>query len=444
MKIIRKCTYKNILPNIGERAFVKKSRYIISKNYENGMLIINTYSDSIVFLDCIEASNFNIMTDDETLIQTPLQEALYEQGILVDSMLNEYNLLEKNMLESSINSKNADVFTIFPTQCCNAKCKYCFELGEKKLNMSDKVVEDTIKYLLKTINCEHRTIFRWFGGEPLLAKNTIDKIINAIYTFFGENLRFQSMITTNGLLLDEDIINNAVLKWHLSSIHLTVDGYGIDHSIRKGYDYKNNNAYEMLIHNIEYLIKSNVMVVCRINIDKNNYDQLGKIITDLKKFSDSRFFKVDIAPIRGDYNASYDVTEFKELYINTYRQFVVSGLLKSFIDVMPKRLFENCVAGVNNSVVINAEGNFYKCILHSTDKNERYGNVALGITNQHNCEKWMDVKIHHMCRKCAFLPVCFGGCKEFWNVKKSCGIPCHRIKYFYEDLMDEICNYEIC
>ncbi|MDO5560331.1 MAG: radical SAM protein [Oscillospiraceae bacterium] len=105
-------------------------------------------------------------------------------------------------------------YIISITNKCNLRCRYCYE---KKLNtvpgsLSDETAQKTIEFINARNNAERVYLF---GGEPLLYKDVVKKLVSGI------NAK-SYIITTNGMLLDEDFI-----KWCVRNkviINLSHDG----------------------------------------------------------------------------------------------------------------------------------------------------------------------------------------------------------------------------
>lgn len=82
------------------------------------------------------------------------------------------------------------------TTACNYDCSYCDVIKDKK-NISDTTYNNIIEFIQENQNFIQR--FKFFWWEPLLAKNTIHKILE----HFPENNNFE--IVTNTTLLDDKI-----------------------------------------------------------------------------------------------------------------------------------------------------------------------------------------------------------------------------------------------
>ena len=94
---------------------------------------------------------------------------------------------------------------------CNLKCKYCFaEEGEyhgKRELMSLEVGKKAIDFLIKASGKRKNLEVDFFGGEPLMNFDVVKGIVEyarSIEKENGKNFRFT--ITTNGILLNDDIM----------------------------------------------------------------------------------------------------------------------------------------------------------------------------------------------------------------------------------------------
>ena len=64
--------------------------------------------------------------------------------------------------------------TIAPTQDCNFQCVYCYEKDQLRHQVVDAGTRDKIlEYVTKLAPHIRRLNICWYGGEPLLAQDTI-------------------------------------------------------------------------------------------------------------------------------------------------------------------------------------------------------------------------------------------------------------------------------
>ena len=70
-------------------------------------------------------------------------------------------------------------YTIMTTSDCNARCFYCYELGQARRPMTEQTAQQTADYIIKHSGGEEVSI-EWFGGEPLFNKPVINLIVNRL------------------------------------------------------------------------------------------------------------------------------------------------------------------------------------------------------------------------------------------------------------------------
>lgn len=120
------------------------------------------------------------------------------------------------------------MFTIEMTQQCNLRCKYCIYSGEydnrrshNELSFQSEAIPSLINFI--AVHADKSTPFItvcFYGGEALLQKNKIQKIISELDSL---NFTFEYTISSNGVLLDEETI-----EWICSAsnikVTITIDG----------------------------------------------------------------------------------------------------------------------------------------------------------------------------------------------------------------------------
>ncbi|MBI2264584.1 MAG: radical SAM protein [Armatimonadetes bacterium] len=109
------------------------------------------------------------------------------------------------------------------TDACNFRCKYCYAEAEGKgKRMTFETAKDILDRLLRELPGEFLSV-EFHGGEPLLIKKTIYRIVE--YGFaqarkWKKQIKFR--MQTNGSLLDEEFISFA--KKHRMEIGVSLDG----------------------------------------------------------------------------------------------------------------------------------------------------------------------------------------------------------------------------
>jgi uncharacterized protein len=110
---------------------------------------------------------------------------------------------------------------VLPTEACNFRCFYCYEdfrLGR----MRPSVVRGIERLLeVRAPSLEHLSV-SWFGGEPLLARDLIVRLLEHVAALRGKHprLEFESDMTTNAWYLArplfERLLALGVATWQIS------------------------------------------------------------------------------------------------------------------------------------------------------------------------------------------------------------------------------------
>lgn len=121
-------------------------------------------------------------------------------------------------------------FTFFVTDDCNFKCSYCYQKkGKKYIDIS--TIENALDFFLPFLKQE--CFINFYGGEPLLAFDQIRHAVDYIQDKSkGKKRQIQYSITTNGSLLNENILR--FLTLHQFSLLLSFDGIAQDISRKRG------------------------------------------------------------------------------------------------------------------------------------------------------------------------------------------------------------------
>ena len=414
------------------------SMFNLIRAFEDGLtLVINTMTEAVVFLN--ETEKVSLLNANRTEDYGIIEIQLFLLGFLTKDDDSELFKLEVIRNRSAFASHDAINITIYPTQQCNARCFYCFENGEKQQPMTMKTAGNVVDYITKNVTEKDEVVFRWFGGEPLVATNIIDYITEQINAYYNGKLKFSSIVTTNGFNITDELIIRAKEKWHAKKFHITIDGYREEHNKRKNFYNKGVDAYQKLLCDMRKLIDAGIFVVCRFNLDKKNIGQLDDILHDLEQFKRSDLFYIHTTTLRRPPNAPLEdyilAQDYDWAYNLIWRKMFAYGFYDGIKHILPLRLRGNCLACVMNEVVINSEGNLFKCLQHTTEESHKVGDCITGVVFNQNYVDWLDVAIKRkQCQQCAYLPMCAGGCKEYWFENRPEISPCAREKTYFNTL----------
>ena len=141
---------------------------------------------------------------------------------------------------------------------CNLACRYCFaEEGEyhgRRALMSFEVGKKALDFLVANSGNRVNLEVDFFGGEPLMNWDVVKQLVEyarSVEKERGKNFRFT--LTTNGMLIDDDVIDFA--NREMSNVVLSLDGRKEIHD-RLRVDYAGNGSYERIVPKFQKLVKA--------------------------------------------------------------------------------------------------------------------------------------------------------------------------------------------
>jgi len=139
---------------------------------------------------------------------------------------------------------------------CNLNCSYCFASqgkyhGERAL-MSFEVGRQALDFLIAHSGDRTNLEVDFFGGEPLMNWGVVKQLV--AYARTQEPLfhkRFRFTLTTNGMLIDDDVIDFA--NREMSNVVLSLDGRKEIHD-RCRVDCAGNGSWERIVPRFQKLV----------------------------------------------------------------------------------------------------------------------------------------------------------------------------------------------
>lgn len=346
-------------------------------------------------------------------------EKLKKGGFLVDINCDEDQML-KFLYINKVNSGYLSL-CILPTEQCNYRCQYCFE-SFKRGRMPESVQNGIIDYVEKNIRNYKGLNIDWFGGEPLVAMDIIEKMSERFIEICKKNrVPYVANVTSNGYLLT---LNNfkKLYKYHVRDYTITIDGIRETHNEQKPLA-GGGETFDRVIQNlldIKENVKSNFFHVnIRTNFTMKIYEKMEEFVDFYyERFHGDRRFTFLARPA-GDWGGDA-VKEIKE-NLCTIENF--DKVLEKMTE-FPKQLdygtqfqalnpgSSMCLFTDINTFLIDSEGTIRKCsCLLDLDEN-RIGKVADDGSVQIDFSekaKWVNFcDADEKCRECFFAPACLG------------------------------------
>ena len=182
--------------------------------------------------------------------------------------------------------------------------------------------------------------------------------------------RVNSMIVTNGSLINEVIISKMVNQWNVRRVQITLDGPASIYGVRKNYT-NMENPFVTVIDNIENMLKTNIHVNIRLNYDSDNYHDMSMLLEFLReKFGSAsnlrvyaeRLFENNHSTVKNNDSAKKEWFYMQNALIN-------NGFIKPLDAFALPRVKFKCFACSSRSFVILPNGDLFKCTLSMNDEN---------------------------------------------------------------------------
>ena len=363
-----------------------------------------------------------------------LKAVLVQNGFFVAENDNEF---ENYVLRiPSGNKLFPNYFTIILTTACNAKCFYCYEENYCRSTISDEAIISIANYLITNIKKSNSFVLDWYGGEPLLCENQIDKIINLISQQVDlSTIPWESSITTNATLFDSRLICKAVNKWNIKTAHITIDGVETDHNRRKNINLNGKSAFQATLNAIAELLNSGVYVNLRIHLDNNNKKDFMDILKSLEPIlhnNNLHLFPTFLFPPEHSMPDSYISEEQKEdLFYHVFGCLYNYSAEFDILSWFPEPKRYGCFATKPNTVVIAPNGSLHSCVQEFESLKNWYKDEKFFIfPDSVSC-----------CRNCKFFPICVGGCIHNHYLIGTKRKPCVRNKYIIKPLLKLLAQY---
>ena len=141
---------------------------------------------------------------------------------------------------------------------CNLNCEYCFASqgkyhGERAL-MSFEVGKRALDFLVENSGTRKNLEVDFFGGEPLMNFGVVKDLVKYARSIEKEkNKNFRFTLTTNGMLIDDDVIEFA--NKEMSNVVLSLDGRKEVHD-RYRVDYNGKGSWETILPKFKKLVKA--------------------------------------------------------------------------------------------------------------------------------------------------------------------------------------------
>lgn len=394
------------------------NKYTQRLNYEGHTILFQIETDEVLLLTeelSKLVQKYSNNPDGIADVHPELFKKLCDGKFLVGSDVDEAELLIDSWKKADNDPKSFSVI-INPTLNCNLRCWYCYEHHQKDSRMSDETVRLVHKLLnnkcsspdLGTLNIS------FFGGEPLLYFNEIVFPLLEYASDLCEKHRKKLSIafTTNSTLLTSAMLDklDSLKLCEKPYFQITLDGNEFFHD-KTRISHTFPHTYKTILHNIQMLLAREYKVNMRLNYTGDNIYSFLDVLTDLNDVEkDNRdALQVNLQQVWQDGNKNPQAKQQAEDIAGIFRD---NGFHASSDTIYTRN---NCYADKANSIVINYDGNIFKCTAREFNEKNREGVLNADgniVWNDRYAKRMQMVYSNPICKACEILPLCNGGCSQ--------------------------------
>ena len=310
---------------------------------------------------------------------------------------------------------------------CNLNCAYCFASqgnyhGERAV-MSYEVGKQALDFLMDHSGTRHNLEVDFFGGEPLMNWQVVKDLVayaRSVEKERGKNFRFT--LTTNGMLIDDDVIDFANKEMH--NVVLSLDGRKEVHD-RYRVDYAGKGSWETIVPKFQKLVQArgNKGYYMRGTFTHQNPD----FLEDIKTMLDLGFDELSMEPVvcapddpaaltEADLNIVFDQYEKLAQLMQERRK---AGKPFTFYHYMLDLAGGPCVykriSGCGSGteyMAVTPTGELYPCHQFVGEEDFKLGDIWKGVTNPAVQEQFAACNVYTrpQCADCWAKLYCSGGC----------------------------------
>jgi len=310
---------------------------------------------------------------------------------------------------------------------CNLNCNYCFAAqgkyqGERAL-MSFEVGKQALDFLIAHSGTRTNLEVDFFGGEPLMNWDVVKELVAYARTQEPiHNKKFRFTLTTNGVLVDDDVIAYANKEMH--NVVLSLDGRKEVHDrLRKNYEGK--GSYDTIVPKFQKFVKSRggKDYYMRGTFTHNNVD----FTEDLFHMADLGFTELSMEPVVCAPTDPYALTEEDLPKLFDQYELLAKEMIKRkkegrgftfyhyMIDLSHGPCIYKRISGCGSGteyLAVTPWGDLYPCHQFVGDDAYLMGNVWDGVTNTVMQEKFRGCNAYSRpeCNDCWAKLYCSGGC----------------------------------
>ncbi len=310
---------------------------------------------------------------------------------------------------------------------CNLNCSYCFASqgryhGERAL-MSYETGKRALDFLVENSGTRRNLEVDFFGGEPLMNFDVVKKLVEYARSIEKEkNKNFRFTLTTNGVLIDDDVIDFA--NREMSNVVLSLDGRREVHD-RFRVDYSGRGSFDTIVPKFQKLVNAR---------GGKNYYMRGTFthynpdfLEDIKTMLDLGFTELSMEPVVTSPESPSALTESdKPIVFEQYEKLAELMLRRDkegkpftfyhyMLDIKGGPCIYKRISGCGSGteyMAVTPQGDLYPCHQFVGDEKFKLGDIYHGVDNKEIQNEFYSCNVYarEECRDCWARLYCSGGC----------------------------------
>jgi len=310
---------------------------------------------------------------------------------------------------------------------CNLNCAYCFASQGKyhgdRAVMSYEVGKQALDFLIQNSGTRRNLEVDFFGGEPLMNFDVVKQLVAYARSVEKEhNKNFRFTLTTNGVLIDDDVIEFA--NKEMSNVVLSLDGRKEIHD-RYRVDYAGNGSWEKIVPKFQKMVEAR---------EGKNYYMRGTFthanpdfLKDIEKMLELGFSELSMEPVvcaSGD--PSELTAEDMPIVMEQYEKLAELMLKRDkegkpftfyhyMIDLTGGPCIYKRISGCGSGteyMAVTPWGDLYPCHQFVGEEKFKLGDIWNGVSNHEIQNEFAACNVYARpeCHDCWAKLYCSGGC----------------------------------
>ena len=310
---------------------------------------------------------------------------------------------------------------------CNLNCSYCFASQGKyhgdRAVMSYEVGKRALDFLIENSKGRTNLEVDFFGGEPLMNFDVVKQLVAYARSREKEcKKNFRFTLTTNGMLINDDVIDFA--NREMSNVVLSLDGRREIHD-RYRVDYNGKGSYDTIVPKFQKLVEKR---------QGKNYYMRGTFthanpdfLEDIKQMLSLGFKELSMEPVVCAPNDPSALTQedlpivleqyekLAQMMLERHRKGDPFTFYHYMIDLKAGPCIYKRISGCGSGteyMAVTPWGDLYPCHQFVGDEKFKLGNIFDGVTNTDVQNEFASTNVYSRedCKDCWAKLYCSGGC----------------------------------